>query len=376
MGRAFLGILFRKMRAGSAPRWVSDVGGVVAGAVFILLPVTDVHANEAFTADVIAEVQFENGVGPASAKPQSDFIFTTIEAGFSLSLSDRLSLDSVALVEIFDDPPAGESSVFDDHGLFAEELVLTYEGDSWSAFAGKFNTAFGTAWDLGPGIWGVDFPEDYEVAEKIGVGGTATFGGDTGAHTLYGSLYRADRSILSESLLDNRGRVRLADGGATNTKDFDSFTLSLTGEDVMDTEGFGYHVAYRSHAHGDADLIAVRENAFAASIFGILPVDGMEIEALAEAVHINNAEGTLDDLTYVTLGATTSFAESWNAALSVTFRTTDLAGGGKVTDHRFQATTGFEFQPGATFDFGYRYSREDGQNDHVIGFLMAYEFSL
>ena len=163
------------------------------------------------SADFLAELQYENAVGPSSAKPQSDYLFTTIEGGLSLGLSERLSVDSVVLIEIFDDPPPGQNSVFEDHALFAEELMVTYHGDSWSAFAGKFNTAFGTAWDLGPGIWGVDFPEDYEVAEKIGFGGSKTFESATGgAHTVYGSLYRADRSVLSESLVGNRGRVRLA----------------------------------------------------------------------------------------------------------------------------------------------------------------------
>lgn len=349
---------------------------LVAGVCLVVWP-TAAEDLPAFSADFLAELQYENAVGPDSAKPQSDYLFTTIEAGLSLGLSERLSIDSVVLVEIFDDPPAGENSIFEDHGLFAEELTLAYHGDSWSAFAGKFNTAFGTAWDLGPGIWGVDFPEDYEVAEKVGLGGSKAFSSErAGDHTLYASLYRADRSVLSESLLDNRGRVRLADGGATNTKDFESFTLSLTGENVLDTEGFGYHLAYRSHAHGDADLNAVREDGFVGALFGTFILNDVDVQVLAEAVRINNVEGTDDDQTYITLGGTAYFAEAWNAALSVTFRTTHLPGNDSVKDHRFQATTGYAWESGLGLDFGYRYSREDGTNDHVIGFLLAYEFSL
>ncbi len=366
-------------RKGIVPIGSSRIGAalIAAGcALFTSNGLAD-DTEDILTVDVAAEIQYENGVGPDSAKPQSDFLFTTWEAGISLGLSERLSVESVVLVEIFDDPAPGTDSIFEDHGLFAEELILAYHGDSWSLMGGKFNAAFGVGWDLAPGIWGIDFPEEYEAAEKIGIAGSKTFATRSGGqHTLYGSLYRADRSILSESLLDNRGRVRLADGGATNTKDFDSFTLSLTGEDVISETGLGYHLAYRSHAHGDADLGAVREDAFAAAVFSALPFDTLDAEVMAEAVYIDNAEGTQDDLTYVTLGGTAYFAESWNAALSVTFRTTDVDGVGKVKDHRFQASTGFEFQPGATFDFGYRYSREDGQTDHVLGFLMVYEFSL
>lgn len=334
-----------------------------------------------FAAEITAELQYENAVGPSSAAPQSDYLFTTIEAGLSLGLGERFAVESVLLVEIADDPPAGEHSVFEDHALFAEELMLAYHGDNWSLHAGKFNAAFGTAWDLGPGIWGVDFAEDYEVAEKIGFAGTKTFGNDdAGFHTLYGSLYRADRSFLSESLLLNRGRVSLADGGATNTKDFDSYTISLTGEDAFGREGFGYHLAYRSHAHGDVDLNAVREDGLVASVFGLFPVGSVEIEPLVEAVYISNAEGSLDDLSYVTLGGTAYYGDHWNTALNVTFRTTRVSGQGpganNVNDHRFQATTGYAWDSGASLDFGYRFSREDGENDHTIGFLLAYGFSL
>jgi hypothetical protein len=280
---------------GSAPTKANHTCVALAGLSAVVLVPATCLAEDILTVDVAAEIQYENGLGPDSAKPQSDFLFTTWEAGLSLSLGERLSVESVVLVEIFDDPAPGTDSIFEDHGLFAEELMLAYHGDNWSLLGGKFNAAFGVAWDLGPGIWGVDFPEEYEAAEKIGIAGSRTFTiGTTGQHTLYGSLYRADRSILSESLFDNRGRVRLADGGATNTKDFDSFTLSLTGKDIISDAGLGYHLAYRSHAHGDADFNSVREEAFAAAVFGTLPFETIDVEAMAEAVYIDNAEGTRD----------------------------------------------------------------------------------
>jgi len=327
--------------------------------------------------DIVTELQYENGIGPEEAKPQSDFLFTTIEAGIGLNFTDRFVLESVVLVEIFDEPVAGDDSLFQDHGLFVEELKLAYHGDNWSAFTGKFNTAFGVGWDLGSGIWGVDFPEDYEVAEKIGFGTTKTFGSErNGIHTLYASAYQADRSFLSESLLDNRGRVHLADGGVTNTDGPESFTLSLTGEDVFGHSGLGYHIAYRSHAHGDANFNAERENGFAASVFGVTPFVDAELEGLIEAVHISNSEGSDHDVTYITAGGTLYFAETWNAALSVTFRNTNVPGGASINDYRFQATTGFVWDSGVSFDFGYRHSKEDGVDNHVVGFLMAYEFSL
>ncbi|NKB44027.1 MAG: hypothetical protein GKS03_07070 [Alphaproteobacteria bacterium] len=350
----------------------------IAAAALGLTPLpAQAESFPTISADITAELQYENGVGPSSAAPQSDFLFTTIEVALSAGLSERFSIDSVVLLEPVDDPPPGQNLTFENQGLFAEELMLAYHGDSWSLQAGKFNAAFGTGWDLGAGIWGVDFPEDYEVAEKLGVAASKTFGTeDAGRHTLYGSVYRADRSFLSGSLIEDRGRLRLADGGTTNTTGFESYTVSLTGEDVLDTPGLGYQLAYRSHAHGDFDLNAVREDGFAASLFGTLPVGSITIDAMTEGAYIKNAEGGPDDVSYFTVGGTAHFADAWNAALSVTFRTTHVDGGANINDHRFQATTGYEWDSGVTLDFGYRYSQEDGTDDHVLGFLMAYAFSL
>ena len=361
-------------------RWGRNYGPPLA-LLFSAVGLTShpVHADSlpSLSADITAELQYENGVGPDSAAPQSDFLFTTIEFGLSAGLSERFSIDSVVLLEPVNDPPPGDNLTFENQGVFAEELMLAYHGDNWSLTAGKFNAAFGTGWDLGAGIWGVDFPEDYEVTEKLGLAGSRTFRTEeAGQHTLYGSVYRADRSFLSGSLIEDRGRLHLADGGLTNTTGFESFTLSLTGEDVLDTPGLGYHLAYRSHAHGDVDLNAVREDGFAASLFGTRPLGSITIDAMIEGAYINNAEGTLDDISYVTVGSTAHFADAWNAALSVTFRTTHADGGANTKDHRFQATTGYAWESGATLDFGYRYSREDGTSDHILGFLLAYAFSL
>lgn len=352
---------------------------LVAGLLAIGLSSPPAHADTfpSLSADITAELQYENGIGPDSAAPQSDFLFTTIEIGLSAGLSENFRIESLVLVEPVEDPPPGENLTFENQGLFAEELLLAYHGENWSVLAGKFNAAFGTGWDLGAGIWGVDFPEDYEVTEKLGLSASRTFGSETnGQHTLYGSLYRADRSFLSGSLIEDRGRVRLADGGTTNTKDFDSYTVSLTGDGLMGRDGFGYHLAYRSHAHGDPDLTAMREHGFSAALFGTIPVGDIEIEAMTEGTYISNAEGGPDDVSYLTVGGTAYFAGSWNAALSVTFRTTHVDDGANVNDHHFQATTGYEWESGLTLDLGYRCSKEDGTNDHVVGFLMAYAFSL
>ena len=122
--------------------------------------------------------------------------------------------------------------------------------------------------------------------------------------------------------------------------------------------------------------LAEREDGFAGSVFGQVPLGPADLDIILEAALIKNVEGGPDDQSYVTLGSTAHFANAWNAALSVTFRTTHVAGGINTNDHRFQASTGYAWDSGASLDFGYRYSRENGENDHVIGLLLAYAFSL
>ena len=54
-----------------------------------------------------------------------------------------------------------------------------FDTEHFSLFAGKFNPAFGLGFDLAPGIYGEDHPEDYELTERIGFGGSVTFADET-----------------------------------------------------------------------------------------------------------------------------------------------------------------------------------------------------
>ena len=92
------------------------------------------------------------------------------------------------MFEPVQDPDPGDDRFLEDHGLYAEELFVNYETGHFAGYAGKFNPSFGTAWDLAPGIFGTDLAEDYEITERIGLGGALKFGGE-------GSAARALASI-------------------------------------------------------------------------------------------------------------------------------------------------------------------------------------
>jgi hypothetical protein len=102
--------------------------------------------------------------------------YLKVEPAFSIGLSEHFSIEAGFVLEPVANPPPGRDRWFDDEGFFVETLFLRWEWDRFSLHAGKFNPAFGFAWGLAPGIYGVDFAEDYEITERIGFGGTIEFG--------------------------------------------------------------------------------------------------------------------------------------------------------------------------------------------------------
>ena len=103
------------------------------------------------------------------------------------------SVRSLFVVEPVEDP-AGDR-FFGDHGLYAEELYAQYERGPVRVFGGKFDAAFGKAWDEAPGIYGVDFAEDYELVERVGFGAEISQEGTPfGKLALTAALFQADTS--------------------------------------------------------------------------------------------------------------------------------------------------------------------------------------
>ena len=88
-------------------------------------------------------------------------LFATIEPFVALNITPELSIESGLVLEPIKDPGPGDSRAFEDHGLYAETLGIVFATDEFSVHGGKFNPTFGVAWDLAPGIYGVDFAEDY-----------------------------------------------------------------------------------------------------------------------------------------------------------------------------------------------------------------------
>lgn len=139
--------------------------------------------------------------------------FNTTEVALDVRFNSIFSLHTDLVLEPVDDPLSGPRAIgedifFEDHGLFFETLHLQADFEHFSLYGGKINPSFGTAWDVTPGIYGVDFAEDYEITERIGFGGSYTLNAeDAGEHTLNVATFFADTSGLSRSFGTNRGRT-------------------------------------------------------------------------------------------------------------------------------------------------------------------------
>lgn len=335
--------------------------------------VTDQTQYPSITGTVLIEVQNDYAFESDDPGAEINDLFNTTEAGLALNFNENISVQTLTILEPVRDPTPFDDRFFEDHGGFFEELYLQFEQDGIRLFGGKFDAAFGRAWDAAPGIYGVDFAEDYELVERLGGGGGFTFS-HYGVHTLTGAVFFADTTVLSESVITNRGRTRRSSGGASNTESPESFSLALDSREIPGLPETALHVAFRHQAEGRGDF--ADENGVAVAIERAFALDeGRTLETIVEGVYLDNAFASPDNVYYLTAGAAL-IDGPWNVALSYTLRHTDLRAGGDFSDHLFQASGGYTFANGIAVNAGYRFSEEAGIDTHIVGVLLAKEFDV
>lgn len=322
-------------------------------------------------------VEIQNDYTADSDDPTTDDynnLFSSHEAAATLQFNENFFIDGVAVWETIQDPEANESSFFDNEGIFIEEIKFNYENGPVAVFAGKFNPGFGVAWDAASGIWGVDFAEDYEITEKIGLSASYTFeGGKAGTHTITGNTFFADTTFLSGSAVTGRGNLDKSDGGVSNTEDFSSFVVSLEGENLAGIENLYYKLGYRHQDEGDVSTGGDDETGYVITLGHVFPITNrVEVDALVEFSDIKNFEAGTDDNQYFTTSLTTTIDDSWNVSTSYTSRDISGAGGADVNDYLLQISGGYDFGQGTTADIGWRNSKEDGININIIGGLITH----
>lgn len=328
-----------------------------------------------FSGEAVFEVQLESSPNSDSATNERTNTFGRSEIAPNFRINKNLFIDGVAVFEPVQTNTTGDDTFFDDEGLFMEEIKLNFETEKFALFTGKFNPGFGTAWDYGRGIWSEDFAEDYEVTEKLGLGGSYNFGTEAyGKHTFTASTFFKDTSFLSKSTITDRGHVKKSTGGVSNTEDFSSFALSLDGENVAGVENLSYHMGFRHLAKGDADRAGTQDDdGFAIGVNYTVPVhEKIKSDVLLEYVRINNVDGGASDKNYYTASVVNKICDNWNITIGYTKRDERTPGSADVNDHLFQLSGGYDFGNGLTLELGWKNTEEANISTDIIGGLARY----
>jgi hypothetical protein len=342
------------------------------------------HAEEE-NAYISAELvlEWQNEYRASSDDPDIDETnnsFVRGELAPTIRLNENWFVDGVLVFEPFDqvgEINAGNDTWFDRNGAFVEELKLNYAAGAFAAWAGKFNPAFGAAWDFGRGIWSEDFAEDYEITERLGVGASYLFDSETaGAQTLSASTFFTDTSVLSQGWVTDRDDVALNDGGAGNTHSLSSFAMSLSGEALAGIKNLGYMLSARYLAEQDKnqDTTTSSERGAAATLTYAFPVnDNLSIDLFAESAFLRDFGGVKGlDTDYYSASAIATFYTNWNLTVGGTRRHIDDNGADR-DDDLLQVSGGYDFGNGLTAEVGYRYSHEDDIDTNIGGFLLRYQ---
>jgi hypothetical protein len=327
--------------------------------------------------EVLVELQNDSTYRSDDSEREQNDLYLTIESSLSASLSPRLSLEAGLVFEPVLEPEPGSDRWLGDEGLYLETLFLAWQSEHIGLRAGKFNPDFGFAWALAPGIYGVDFAEDYELTERVGFGGSLDLGGGgAGMHRLAADLFFLDHSALSDSLVKRRGRTRLSDGGPSNTGKLESLAVTLQGGEVPLLPGLTYNLSFANQRAGRGGR---SERGYVAGLtYTFRSFADLESELLFEYAYLDNADGEAEDRQYLTLGSAVYWS-GWNFALSYTLRDRELAAVADVRDHLFQVSTGYAFplREAANLgevgiDVGWRLTREEGVRSSGFGALLGY----
>lgn len=321
------------------------------------------------------EVQNDLNYHSEDRTAEHNQLYPTIEPEVTVQFTPEISIFAHGVLEPMRDPGPREDRSFEDLGMYIEDLYAKYDTGVFSVQGGKFTPNFGIAWDAAPGVYGTDVAEaNYEFSERIGVGGSVTFGGgQTGMHTLSASTFFSDNSFLRESIGRGRSPVTQgrADGGVSNTEDLSSFAVALDGTEFEALPGFRYHVGYIHLAEGRTET--ADQHGFA--IGGEYRIElgrDLSFTPLVEFVSFANADGVdSQDRELLTTAGQLAW-RNWNLAASYTGRWTDVPGATNTEDTHFQLSAGYAFDFGLSVDIGWTVDETDNIETRTLGVLFAY----
>ena len=339
-------------------------------------------------------VEFQNDYNYKSDDSDAELndLFNTTEADFSFFTTDEFYLNTLLVFEPVEDTDPEENRFFGDQGLFVEVLTLNYETDSFFVLAGKFGPNFSIAYDAAPGIYGTELAEDdIELSERLGFSAGVAFGESgiplglegIGRQELSASVFVADTSFFSDSVFESRGTLNREEGGPSNTRGFESFTLALDGYDFPQAEGLRYQLAFAKQGvdsvlDDDGNEIADTADEYrvaAAAEWAVGVTEDITVTPLLEYVHFWNGGGIDgEERDYVTASAFLEW-QNWNLALAYTGRFIEDDQGENSDDYQFQVSAGYTFGFGLEASVGWKIRDEEDIETETFGALLAYSFA-
>lgn len=348
------------------------------------------HSENGNYAHLDIKVHFDDVIEADESDEKIKETYSHSHLDWGLGLDNNMSIDGSLKLE---GEPSGHSHghgasassssgnrFLKDHPLLVAKLKLNYNDEDFGAYVGKFNPVVGFDYHQFPGVFTYQTIEGYAIRERVGLG--ASFKndlGDYGQHQLDISSFFADTTALSNSILYERGRTTLADGGVSNTEDLSSFAISLGGKDFYSldnniVEGLSYRVGYAKQAAGSTNdkdehrrsLSLGYQQQVSQDLSAKLIFEHMDIDHLSgEAAH---------DRVYNTLTAQLNY-KKWNGTLAYT-DINNTAGEADENHDGFvrQLSVGYRFDNGVNFDIGHKHSDEDNEVKKRVGAVLSYNY--
>lgn len=310
-----------------------------------------------------------------------DDLHLKVEQETGVFLSPEFGIKSQVVLEPLMTPDGDR--FFANNGLYLEQLYAQYWTDVAGIYAGKFNPAFGRAYDDAPGIYGTDFAGDYELTEADGIGGVVDFGSDrVGHYEVKGAAFTLDTTFLSESLFtrpngsnprtDRPRRFTRDQGGLYNTGDLDNFTVDLGLYGLAAVPDLTAYVSFESLGNGTPG--ASRQTGVAAGLGYEVDLGGdMSLVPRAEYAHFNNADGDpATNADYVTASVELDKGP-WDVAVVGGVRKFNSNGAAAdYTDHLREVSAGYTFENGVKLEVSAAGESDAGTDTTLIGAKLSW----
>jgi hypothetical protein len=308
-------------------------------------------------------------------------LFTRIEPEITVNLTDDIRLFSHLVYEPVRDPTDGETSIFRDQGLYSEELYAAFKRDRVEFKLGKIDPLFGLASDAAPGIYGGDLASRYDMMGALGVAARITLSSedrdddddeneDSGSieQTLDIAAFTSDTTVLSRSLIVDRGIYSWSDSKVANTGFPSSFAIAYdyaTLDEDDEIVGPSSRLAIRRLAsrsdRDEWDMLAAGKTAIAIG-------DNRTLKPMAEIAYFINEGGLNHDAVAGTAGLELD-QDAWSVSFAAAIY--ENFAPGQPRDYLLSTDVGRAFDTPETgkfrVDLGYRFGREEGEPASMIG---------